>query len=99
MRDIEAHRGADQSYIEEGVKLVDLAHRAHELFESQPPIEKRKLLDFVLSNCTWKYGELSAAYRQSFDLVGVTIEANQAPPGGSGDPGRFRRPRLRRAVR
>lgn len=50
MRDLEAHQTANWSYIEEGVQLLALAHRAPALFESQPPAEKRKLLNFVLSN-------------------------------------------------
>lgn len=56
MRDIETHQNANRSHIEEGVKMLELAQRAHLLFENQPPAEKRKLLDFVLSNCSWKDG-------------------------------------------
>ena len=48
------HQTANRSYIEEGVQLLELAHRAPALFESQQPGEKCKLLNFVLSNCTWK---------------------------------------------
>jgi len=33
------------------------ATRAHILFKSQEPREKRRLLDFVVSNCTWKNGQ------------------------------------------
>ena len=73
MRDMEAHQTANRSYIEEGVQLLELAHAAPVLFESQPPIEKRKLLNFVLSNCTWKGGELTAKYRQPFDVLGVAV--------------------------
>jgi hypothetical protein len=54
IRDLGAHQTANRSYAEEGVQLLELAQRAHVLFESQPATEKRKLLDFVLSNCTWK---------------------------------------------
>jgi site-specific DNA recombinase len=60
MRDVEAHRTANRSYIEEGIKLLELSQRAAQLFESQPPSEKRKLLDFVLSNSRWKDGKLEA---------------------------------------
>lgn len=56
MRDIETHQNANRSHIEEGVKMLELAQRAHLLFENQPPAEKRKLLDSVLSNCSWKDG-------------------------------------------
>ena len=35
----------------------------------QEPNEKRRLLNFMVSNCTWKNGELQAAYRQPFDML------------------------------
>jgi site-specific DNA recombinase len=31
MRDIETHQNANQSYIEDGIRLLDLAYRAHVL--------------------------------------------------------------------
>ena len=83
MREIEAHQTANRSYIEEGVQLLELAQRAPVLFESQPPAEKRKLLDFILSNCTWKGGELTAKYRQPFDMLAIAVAADQQR-GGDG---------------
>jgi site-specific DNA recombinase len=82
MRDIQTHQNANHSYIEEGVQLLELAHNAHVLFESQPAAEKRKLLDFVLSNCTWKNGELTAKYRQPFDVLAVAVAKDQQQVGG-----------------
>jgi hypothetical protein len=82
MRDLGAHQTANRSYIEEGVQLLELAHNAHVLFESQPPGEKRKLLDFVLSNCTWKGGELTAKYRQPFDVLAVAVASERQQAGG-----------------
>jgi site-specific DNA recombinase len=82
MRDLEAHQTANRSYIEEGVQLLELAHNAHVLFESQFAAEKRKLLDFVLSNCTWKGGELTAKYRQPFDVLAVAVASEQQFVGG-----------------
>jgi hypothetical protein len=90
LRDIEAHQVANRSYIEEGIQLLELAHRAHQLFESQPPAEKRKLLDFVLSNCTWKNGDLTAEYRQPFDLIAAAAQADRlSDPGGGSGNGHF----------
>jgi hypothetical protein len=63
--------------VEEGIRLLDLAHRAHELFENQPSAEKRKLLDFVLSNCRWKDGQLEAEYRKLFNMLAVAVAAGQ----------------------
>lgn len=49
--------------------LLELTNRASELFARQPASEKRRLLDFVLSNCTWKGGELTPNFRQPFDMI------------------------------
>ena len=62
-------------------EVLELAHNAHVLFESRPATEKRKLLDFVLSNCTWKGGELTAKYRQPFDVLAVAVASEQQRVG------------------
>jgi DNA invertase Pin-like site-specific DNA recombinase len=87
MRDIQAHQSANRCYVEEGIRLLELAHRAHELFESQPTNEKRKLLDFVLSNSHWKDGRLEAEYRQPFDLIASAAFADRQAYTGSGPGG------------
>ena len=77
LRSIEDHQGANESYLDEGVKLLELAKRAYILFKKQEPREKRRLLDFVVSNCTWKNGEMEATYRQPFDLLAATARADR----------------------
>jgi site-specific DNA recombinase len=52
----------------EGVQLLELARNAQRLFEQQEPHEKRCLLHFVLSNCTWEEGEVVATFRQPFSF-------------------------------
>jgi site-specific DNA recombinase len=84
MRDIASHQTANRNYIEEGVQLLELAHTAHVQFESQPPAEKRKLLNFVLSNCNWKDGELTAKYRQPFDVLALAVASEKQRTGGGG---------------
>jgi site-specific DNA recombinase len=42
------------------------------LFERQEPRQKRRLLNFVLSNCTWNDGEVVATFREPFDLLAET---------------------------
>jgi site-specific DNA recombinase len=84
MRDIEKHQNANQSYVEGGIRLLDLARRAHVLFENQPPVEKRKLLDFVLSNCRWKDGHLEAEYRKPFDMLAVVVATQNSGAAGIG---------------
>ena len=65
------------------INLLGLARRAHELFENQPANEKRKLLDFVLSNSIWKNGELVAEYRQPFDVLAFAVASD--PPTRSAE--------------
>ncbi len=67
--EIRRHEAADWSYVTDGVKILELAQSAKRLFQAQEPKEKRRLLDFVLSNCTWKGGCLTANFRQPFDLL------------------------------
>ena len=74
-RDIERHRNADRSYLSEGAALLELANNARRLFAKQEPREKRRLLTFLLSNCTWADGVLTATFRQPFDLLVETITA------------------------
>ncbi len=72
LREIERHEAAEQSYMDEGVQILELARNAQRLFERQEPREKRRLLNFVLSNCTWKDGEVVATFRQPFNLLAKT---------------------------
>jgi hypothetical protein len=55
-RDIDRHETAEQSYMEEGVQILELARNAQRLFERQEPRQKRRLLNFLLSNCSWEGG-------------------------------------------
>jgi site-specific DNA recombinase len=68
-RKIENHQTANHNYIDEGIRILELAQRAHSLFERQTAVEKRKLLNYVLSNSTWKDGILTPSYRKPFDLI------------------------------
>jgi hypothetical protein len=54
LREIERHEAAEQSYMDEGVQILELARNAQRLFERQEPRQKRRLLNFVLSN--WHLG-------------------------------------------
>ena len=83
-RDIERNQEAEQSYMDEGVQILELAQTAQRLFERQTAREKRRLLNFVLSNYTWEYGEMVATIRQPFDLLAKTAAAAARQETGSG---------------
>ena len=84
LREIESHEAAEQSYMDEGVQILELARNAQKLFEQQQPREKRRLLNFVLSNCSWEGGEVVATFRQPFDLLAQTTVSATRAAAGSG---------------
>ncbi len=84
LREIERHQEAEQSYIDEGVQLLELARNGQRLFERQDAREIRRLLNFVLSNCTWDDGEMVATFRQPFDLLAETTAIAAGSAAGDG---------------
>ncbi len=66
---IERHQGANNAYIDKGVKLLELAQRAVTLYEKQDMLEKRRIINFVCSNSVWKDGVVHPIYRQPFDIL------------------------------
>ncbi len=86
--ELAAHEVADQSYMESGVALLELAQRTVELYESQEAGEKSKLLGFVTSNSYWDGQSLRVGWREPFDLLAqsvIEVRALEAAGGaGSG---------------
>jgi hypothetical protein len=83
LRDIERYQSADQSYLEDGMRLIELAQNAQRLFAKQNAREKRRLLNFLVSNRSWRDGELTATLRQPFDIIAETkaIDAKRKTAG------------------
>jgi hypothetical protein len=65
LRRLEEHQDVSLSYMDEGIALMEMANRAAELFAEQPASEKRRLLEFVLSNSFWANGELPPVFANS----------------------------------
>ena len=74
---ITQHESANHDYFEDGVRLLELSKKAYFLFKKQNPQEKRRLLNFVCSNSTWKDRTLTARFRQPFDTLALTNAAWQ----------------------
>ncbi len=77
---LEHESSAPKSYVIESAQLLELAAKARELFEMQSAGEKRQLLNFVISNSTWRDGKLSVEYRQPFELFSTWSEMMKKPP-------------------
>jgi hypothetical protein len=52
-----------------GERILELAKKAEILYKSQNPAEQGRLLETVLSNCTFDRGTLFATYSKPFDLL------------------------------
>jgi hypothetical protein len=50
-------------------RILELAKKAEFLYKSQEPVEQRRLLETVLSNCTFDRGTLCPTYSKPFDLL------------------------------
>ncbi len=83
-RDLTRRQEASNSYMDEGIALLRLARAAHSLFDNYSGMEKRRLLNFVVSNCTWQHGELRAEYREPFNFLAETIAGTDPSQGGGG---------------
>lgn len=70
--EIALHQVADQSYLDVGARLLDVASNAQRMFAAKEAAEKRRILNFVISNSTWKHGTLVPQWRQPFDLLAET---------------------------
>lgn len=85
LQQIESLQEASQMHLVDGVKLLDLARKAHTLFLEQDAAQKRRLLGFVVSNCSWKDDSLHVELRQPFDRLRVAVAStstsDEAPLG------------------
>jgi len=70
--------------------ILELAKQAENLYKSQNPAEQRRLLETVLSNCTFDAGTLCPTYAKPFDLLVegnktgdwlLGLDSNQQPSG------------------
>jgi len=50
-------------------RILELAKQAEFLYRTQDPAEQRRLLETVLSNCTFDRGTLCPTYSKPFDLL------------------------------
>ena len=66
---IERHQNAQSYYFSQGIHILELAQKAYSLYLRQKPTEQRKLLNFLLSNCTLDGVSLYPTYNKPFDLL------------------------------
>ena len=60
---------AAPAYAATGERILELVKQAHFLYLKQDPTEQRRLLETLLSNCTFDRGSLCPTYTKPFDVL------------------------------
>jgi len=67
---LQAHDCADMKYMQEGVRLLELASQAHSLFtNAMTPSERREIVSLVLSNPRIENGTIRYDYKMPFKMM------------------------------
>ena len=66
---IQRHQKADENYIEQGIRLVEIAQDAHRLFQEKGQPERAALICFLLAGSELKDKTVVHAFRPPFDII------------------------------
>ena len=80
------HDHASSSYAATGARILELSQNAHSLYVSQERTEQRRLLNTLLSNCTFERGSLTPTYNKPFDLLAAGNETGEWLGGRDSNP-------------
>ena len=73
----------------DAVRILELANKAYFLYflyVKQPPTEKAKLLNLVLSNCSIDAASVYPTYRKPFDLIFARAKNEEWRAGRDSNP-------------
>jgi len=66
---IERHEKADQNYIEQGIRLVEIARNASEFYRNQGQAERAALLRFLMPGSSLQGDRVVPAFKPPFDII------------------------------
>jgi hypothetical protein len=66
---VRRHQKADENFIEQGIRLPEIARNASRFYQSQGQAERATLLGFILSGSTLKDDQVVPAFKQPFDVI------------------------------
>ena len=68
-RSIHSYESADRSFVDEGVRIIELVKGMSSKFLRQSPERRRRLANLVLSNSILTAGRLTSEFRQPFAII------------------------------
>ena len=86
LAELARHDRASSHYLATGAKILELSQRAYELYVKQEPAQQRRLLNTLLSNCTFDRGTLTPTYSNPFDLLVAGNETEDWLGGRDSNP-------------
>jgi DNA invertase Pin-like site-specific DNA recombinase len=66
---IERHEKADQNYIEQGIRLLEIARNAQEFFRAHSQAERTALLGFILPGSALQDDQVVPSFKPPFDII------------------------------
>ena len=76
---IERHESANHTYIDQGIRLLELAQNAHEFSRSHGQEEPAILLRFILQGSTLQDGTVVPPFKPPFDIIhGLATDPREA---------------------
>ena len=82
------HEDADAHYMDQGIRILELAKEAYSLYLLQSHHERRMLLSTILSNCVFLRGGLCPTYKKPFDLLARGVKTQDWLGGRDSNPDR-----------
>ena len=84
---IRRHQKADENYVDQGIRLLELARKAVEFFRTHGQEERAVLLRFILQGSTLRDGKVIAVFTPPFDIIrGPAAGPREAARQGTTSP-------------
>jgi len=68
-RQIEAHQEADENYIEQGIRLIEIARNAYQYFQRKDQPIRAELVRFIFPNSNLRDGKVEPVFKPPFDIT------------------------------
>ena len=79
---IERHEKADQNYIEQGIRLLEIARNAQEFYRTHSQTERAAILGFILPGSTLDRNGVVPAFKPPFDIINRIAQEARACANG-----------------
>jgi hypothetical protein len=68
-RQITEHQNADENYIEQGTRLIEIARNAYRFFQRRDKPQRAELIRFILPNSDLHDGKIEPVFKPPLDII------------------------------